>query len=280
MTRPSEAGLDTAPARVDFKPTPQRLWQRYQAAGHGSGLEEELVHRYLPLVKTVVGRLAISLPPHVEMDDLYSAGLVGLLQAVRQYDPNIGTAFEPYARLRIRGAVLDDLRRMDWVPRSVHAKARKIQSTMAELEQRLGRLPTNDEVAAALQLPLKEYEAWLEAVRPCTFICLDAVSAGEEDDDLSEHEVLADDAQGAASETVSRLELARLVAERIEQLPEIHRKVLALYYYEDYRLREIAEVCGLCESRICQIHTQSILSIRAHVEQYEAQVKRPSRNAA
>ncbi len=256
--------------RVDFTPTPQAVWQRYQVAGQGSTVEEELVHKYLPLVKTVVGRVAISLPPHVETNDLYSAGLMGLLNAVRHYNPQIGTAFEPYARLRIRGAVLDDLRRMDWVPRSVHAKARKIQTAMAELEQRHQRLPTDEEMADALQIPVAEYDRWMADVRPITFVCLDAIS-GAADDELSEHETLADESLRDTADTVSRHELARLVAERIQQLPEVHRKVLALYYYEDYRLREIAAVCGLCESRICQIHTQAILSIRLAVEQYEAQ---------
>jgi RNA polymerase sigma factor FliA len=269
------------PVLPDTKPTAHELWQRYHTDGPGSTLEEDLVKKYLPLVKTVVGRLAITLPPHVETEDLYSAGLVGLLSAVRQYDPKIGTAFEPYARLRIRGAVLDELRRMDWVPRSVHAKARKVQSVMGELEQRKGRLPTDEEVAAALNLPLGEYQQLLDEIRPATYICLDAVPASDGEEELSEHETLADESQRDAGVKVLRQELSRLIAERIEQLPEIHRKVLALYYFEDYRLREIAAICGLCESRICQIHTQAILSIRTHIEQHEAAAtKRPTPLAA
>jgi len=228
-----------------------------------------------------VGRISMTLPPHVEGDDLYSAGLMGLLSAVRQYDHNVGTAFEPYARLRIRGAVLDELRRMDWVPRSVHAKARKVQAAMSELEQRFGRLPTDEEMAAALKLPVKEYLKLLDEIRPVTFVCLDAVTSNDQGtDDLSEHELLSDASQRDVRDTVSQLELAQIVVQRVATLPEIHRKVLALYYYEDFRVREIAEICGVCESRICQIHTQAILSIRAYVAQFEAQNKHQLKRSA
>jgi RNA polymerase sigma factor for flagellar operon FliA len=262
MTTSLPATGETVKRRVEIKPTPRELWHRYHAAGPGSAHEEELVKKYLPLVKTVVGRLAISLPPHVDPEELYSAGLVGLLNAVRQYKPDIGTAFEPYARLRIRGAILDDLRRMDWIPRSVHARAKQVQAAMVEQEQRLGRLPTDEEMAAALNLPVAEYERWLEQIRPVTFVCLDALPPSEDDEELSEHETMSDDSQPPASRKVERAELARLITERITQLPDLHRKVLALYYFEDYRMREIAAITGLCTSRVCKLHTQAILAIQ------------------
>jgi len=263
----ADAGLEL----LESRPIPVDLWQKYHATGPGDSSEDELVKRYLPLVKTVVGRLAITLPPHVNGDDLYSAGLVGLLHAVRQFKPDIGTAFEPYARLRVRGAVLDELRRMDWVPRSIHLKARKIQEAMKELERKTGALPGDEEVAAALKIPLSEYEQWLEEVRPATFLCLDAVSFNQDgDSDVTEHEVLADRDQDGPFEKVSRAELAWLVAERIKQLPDTQRKILALYYYEGLRLREIAEVFGFCESHICQMHAKAILAIKSYLEQHEA----------
>src|SRR5258708_37886325 len=159
---------DARPGFLESKPNPNDLWQKYHSTGPGDSSEDELVKKYLPLVKTVVGRLAITLPPHVNGDDLYSAGLVGLLHAVRQFDPALGTAFEPYARVRIRGAVLDELRRMDWVPRSVHAKARKIQQVMAELERKTGNIPSDSDVAEALKIPLSEYDQWIDEVRPAT----------------------------------------------------------------------------------------------------------------
>src|ERR1043166_5000816 len=136
-------------------------WPSARRMKPGSALEGELVEKYVPLVKNVVGRLAMTLPPHVDGEDLYSAGLTGLLNAVRQYNPHAGTSFETYARLRIRGAVFDELRRMDWVPRSVHTKARKVQAVMNEIEQKKGRMATEQEMADGLKISLSDYHQWL-----------------------------------------------------------------------------------------------------------------------
>jgi len=217
-----------------------------------------------------VGRLAVTLPPRVLQEDLYSAGLVGLLNAVRQFDPTIGTAFEPYARVRVRGAVLDELRRMDWVPRSVHAKARKIQQVMAKLERKTGNIPSDSEVAEALKIPLSEYDQWIEEVRPATFICLDAPLSSDGENETTEHDLLSLGPQDSPLEQVSRAELSELIAERIRNLPDTQRKILALYYHEGLRLREIAAVFGFCESHICQMHAKAILTIRSFLEHHEA----------
>lgn len=247
------------------------LWQRYRRdASAGSAPEENLIQQYLPLVKAVVGRLAMALPSHVDADDLHSAGLVGLLNAVRNFDSNAGTSFETYARIRIRGSVFDELRKLDWVPRSVHSKARKIQFAMQEIEQRHGRLPTDLEVARALNLPVAEYHRWLADVRPATFVCLDAAQNSDSDDGATNYESVADLSVESPEDGVNRRELADLIAARIQQLPEMQRKVLALYYFEDMRLREIAEAFGVTESRICQIHSQAILSIKAHLKRKDA----------
>lgn len=229
----------------------------------GSTAEDDLVKQYIPLVRNVVGRLAMTLPPHVDGEDLFSAGLGGLLNAIRNYNPRAGTSFETYARLRIRGAVFDELRRMDWVPRSIHTKSRKVQAAMQRVEQRLGRIPTQDEVAAELKISPEEYSQWVEEIRPATFVCLDAAVSNEYDDTLSQYESLADTRQEDPVDGTFRREISRLIAERLEELPEMQRKVLALYYFEDMRLREIAEVFNLTESRICQIHAQGILAIKS-----------------
>lgn len=226
-----------------------------------ASLEEEQVLQHLGLVKTLAGRLAISLPAHVDAADLYSAGLVGLVDAIRNYDPIAGSTFESYARVRIRGAMIDELRRLDWVPRSVHDKARKVEETIRRLEQERGEIPTVDQIAAFMGLSLQDCEKLLEEVRPATFICLDAVCGTEGGDDR--HEWMADASQPDPSERAERRELAELILLALRRLPEAQRKVLALYYFEDLRLREIAQVLGVTESRICQIHTQAILSIRA-----------------
>lgn len=205
----------------------------------------------------------MTLPPHVDGEDLFSAGLTGLLSAVRQYNPRAGTSFETYARLRIRGSILDELRRMDWVPRSVHTKARKVQGVMNEIEQKKGRPATEAEMATALKISIPEYREWMEEIRPASFICLDAAFGNDSDDSGSQYESMADQRQENPCDGTSRREVARVISARLQELPEMQRKVLALYYFEDMRLREIAEAFGLTESRICQIHAQAILTIKS-----------------
>jgi RNA polymerase sigma factor FliA len=256
-------------AARDVHPTSQELWQRYHQK-NDSPAENALVERYLPLVRSALGRLAMTLPEHVDQDDLNSAGLIGLLQALRNYDPASGSTFETYARLRVRGAMLDELRRMDWVPRTVHEKARKIQDTIVQVEQRLGRVPTDSEVAKALNISLSEYGDLLTEIRPATFICLDATCNVDGGDAGSLCDVVADPSGEGPLEQASRNELKKIILQRLKELPEAQRKVLALYYGEDLHLREIAELLGLTESRICQIHSQAILSIRSYVQRLEA----------
>lgn len=204
----------------------------------------------------------MSLPPHVDIEDLYGAGVVGLLNALRRFDPNSRAAFETYARVRIRGAVLDELRRLDWVPRSVHEKARKVQTVMQQIEQEKGAVPTNSEMARGMELSLEDYRQLLDDIRPATFVCLDSARSLEHEDGASQYETVADERQDDPGRGAVRRELARVIMERLETLPEAQRKVLALYYFEDLRLRDIAEAFGVTESRICQIHAQAILAIR------------------
>jgi RNA polymerase sigma factor FliA len=256
-------------APLEVHPSAQELWNRYHHRGD-TPAENALVEKYLPLVKSALGRLAITLPDHVDHDDLNSAGLMGLLQALRNYDPCCGTSFETYARLRVRGSMLDELRRMDWVPRTVHEKARRIQETISQVEQRLGRLPTDSEVARALNISNSEYGDLLAEVRPATFICLDAVCSVEGAEASSLCDVIADPSAEGPVEVASRNELKEIILQRLKDLPDTQRKVLALYYGEDLHLREIAELLGLTESRICQIHSQAILSIRSYVQRLEA----------
>jgi len=250
-------------------PSSQELWQRYHRRAEAD-VENALVEKYLPLVSAVMGRLAMTLPDHVDHDDLYSTGLLGLLQAMRNYDPTCGTSFETYARVRVRGAMLDELRRMDWVPRTIHEKARKVKNMMSQFEQSTGKTPTEAQMAKALGISVKEYEALLNEVRPAAFVCLDAAGAAEDGDGGALHEVIADLTEDSPVEKVSQRELKQVILERMKELPEMQRKVLALYYVEDMHLREIAEVFGLTESRICQIHSQAILAIRAYLQRFES----------
>jgi RNA polymerase sigma factor for flagellar operon FliA len=264
MSNASSTLTPPAQAKVRVKD----LSQCYGRVVPGSSAEDDLVQKHLPLVRQVVGRLAMSMPAHVDQDDLYSSGLVGLLNAVRNFDPHGGSSFESYARVRIRGAIFDELRKLDWVPRSVHDKARKVQAVMQQLEQALGQPPADAEMAKALKLSVAEYHELIEEIRPATFVCLDASPVGE-DDDESRHDRIADESQVNPLDSTARREVAAIIAKRITQLPEMQRKVLALYYFEDLRLREIAEAFGVTESRICQIHSQAILAIRSFLKQQE-----------
>lgn len=248
---------------------PHDLWQRYHCTADPEA-ENTLVEGYLPLVRTVVGRVAMTLPAHVCAEDLYSAGLVGLLQAIRSFSPDGGASFETFARFRIRGAVLDELRRLDWVPRMVHDKARKIQNAIRALEQQLDGPPTEDRVAAALGISSGEYQDWLQEVRPVAFVCLDVAPRADGPENVTQHDSIPDDSQENPFDWAVRSDLKDLIAQRIRQLPPIQQKVLALYYFEDLRLREIAEAFELTESRISQIHSQAILTIRSHIERQEA----------
>jgi RNA polymerase sigma factor for flagellar operon FliA len=270
---PEETAAPTAPTATAAPGLmAQELWQRYhqQKSGTKTDTENSLVQKYLPLVAAVVNRLAMTLPEHVDHDDLYSVGLIGLLQALRNYNPTCGTSFETYARVRVRGAMLDELRRMDWVPRTIHEKARRIKAVLGELEQKLGKTPTEAQMAKAMNISLKEYEELLDEVRPAAFVCLDAVNASEDGDSGPLYEVIADQTHEGPVEKVSNNELKQVIFERLKELPEMQRKVLALYYLEDMHLREIAEVFKLTESRICQIHAQAILSIRSYLQRFES----------
>jgi RNA polymerase sigma factor FliA len=271
----------TAPGVIAATPSPsaQELWQRYHRQVDPDA-ENALIAKYLPLVSSAVARLAMTLPDHVDRDDLHSVGLVGLLQALRNFDPACGNSFEAYARMRVRGAMLDELRRMDWMPRTIHEKARKLQNAMLELEQQLGKSPTDAQMARALKISVPAYFQLLNEVRPAAFVCLDALNSSEESDGGSLYEVISDTAAENPVEQTSRLELKQVIFERLKELPPIQRKVLALYYIEDMHLREIAEAFNLTESRICQIHAQAILTIRAYVLRLESGLVKPSATAS
>ena len=217
--------LEEIPTTAEENRAKQReIWQRYAKSGPGSDLENGLVEQYMPLVKTVVGRLAMSLPSHVNSDDLYSAGLVGLLNAVRRFNPQNGSSFETYARVRIRGAVFDELRRLDWVPRSVHDKAKKVEQTMYELSQRKGSLPSDIEMAKALNLSLNQYEELLDEIRPASYVCLDSVQTSDGEHTGGSYDVVADESQIDPGEGTSMREMASLIEERLQQLPESRLK--------------------------------------------------------
>ncbi|MEY2600524.1 MAG: hypothetical protein RLZZ142_2783 [Verrucomicrobiota bacterium] len=223
---------------------------------------EAMLERHLPMIRAVVDRMRIFLPAALEVQDLYSVGFHGLINAIQKYDPTQGSAFAGFAAIHIRGAVRDELRRMDWTPRSVRDKAKRVRGAMDRLEQRLGRPPLEAEVAQELQLGLEEYWSILDDIRPVSFVPLDDEVGTEEGHEAALHERIADDAQEGAREALERKELREVLLGQLTKLPELQRKVLAMYYFENMRLSEIALAFHLTEGRISQIHTQAVMSLR------------------
>ena len=273
---PGPAKKSPAPAPAVSQPSPKSaaaaaVWRTYQGAESSTLDEKALTERYLPLVRSVVDRIRINLPPHIEAEDLYSVGILGLIAAVKNYDPKQNNTFAAYASRRIRGSVLDELRRLDWRPRRARAKARRIKEVIADIEQQNGRPATDEEVRKVLGLSAKEYAKWLEEAKPACFLALDQSPDEENGERASLHEIIADDTDVLARDDMERRELQELVAQRIRQLPDIPRKILAMYYHENMRLAEIASVFNLTESRICQIHAQTIIGLRGYIQRVREQ---------
>jgi len=226
---------------------------------------EQLVEEYLPLVKSVLGKMRMNIPSHVDFDDLHSVGVTGLMAAIHKYDPSKGKTFVHYSLIRIRGAILDELRRMDWMPRANRSDAKKLQQVVRDLEVKLNRPATEEDICKELGLDSGEYAKLMDRIRPVTMVPLDKSPNLDEPEGSSMHEAIADDTEMNAREEAERNEMIEMMRERITKLPEMPRKILAMYYFEDMRLAEIAEVFGLTESRICQIHSQAVISLRAYL---------------
>jgi RNA polymerase sigma factor for flagellar operon FliA len=221
------------------------------------------LEEYLPLVKFIAGRLAIGLPRSVEVDDLINAGVVGLIEAYRNFDVNKGVKFETYASLRIRGSILDELRGMDWVPRSVRARSREIERVLARIENELGRQPTEEELAGALGVGMDEYYEMIEDVSSTALLSLDEMTYGEDDDKpVPLVDTLRSPEAVNALGQLEREEMRDLLADSLGQLSEQERLVVALYYYEELTLKEIGQVLELSESRVSQLHTKAVMSLR------------------
>ena len=237
----------------------------YEAASRGSW-RPEYVEGYLPLVKRIAGRLAISLPPHVDEDDIIGYGVFGLLDALQRFEPARGWKFETYATIRIRGAMIDGLRTMDWVPHSARQKVKRVQDGFTELESRLGRAVTSEEVADLLQVEVKEIEKGLAQAQMLSLTSFDETSVNNEGDNSSNPlSLLVDPDAEEAYQGVEKDEQKQILAVAVEKLPDKEKLVVALYYQEELTLKEIAAVMKLSESRISQLHSQAILRLRGRL---------------
>jgi RNA polymerase sigma factor FliA len=223
---------------------------------------ERQILEHLPQVRLIARRIQERLPESVSLEDLVSTGVVGLISAIDKFDPRHNVKLKTYAEYKIRGAILDSLRGLDWAPRQKRRKAKQIEAAVAEAEHRLQRCPTEEEIAAELKISLEEYHDWLVEVRGLNIASLE-YAGGDSGRNLLHY--LPDSEENLPSRLLERSELERLLAEGIDAIPEIERTVLSLYYHEELTLREIAQVVNLHESRVSQLKSQAILRLRGQL---------------
>ncbi|HEV7180695.1 MAG TPA: FliA/WhiG family RNA polymerase sigma factor [Candidatus Baltobacteraceae bacterium] len=227
---------------------------------------EEIVHKYLHLVKYVAGRISVNLPPNVEINDLINDGILGLIDAIEKYDDARGVKFETYAITRINGAILDALRSLDWVPRAVRQRARELERVYQELETLHGRVPTSEEVAERMGLAPKEYDHLIQRVRGTAVLSLEEFLPNEKGYEIPLVDTLRDDDNDVMSEVEAREVRSELV-QAVENLPPQERTVIKLYYFEGQTLKEIKGALGVSESRVSQIHAQAVIHLRQRLRE-------------
>jgi RNA polymerase sigma factor for flagellar operon FliA len=247
----------------------QSLWRQFRLNNDDKGLRDRLILTYAPLVKYVAGRLGSGLPAHVDEGDLVSYGLLGLIGAIERYDPDRDVKFETYAIARVRGSIIDELRAMDWVPRSVRARARDIERAIADLERGLHRAPTDEEISERLGVSTEELEGSLTDISRSSIAALDELwtvnSAGGGGDQLALIDTIEDTGATDPQGSLSRTEVKEAIGEAMARLPEREKLVVTLYYYEELTLREIGEVLGVTESRVSQLHSKAILRLKSRL---------------
>ena len=242
----------------------EALWERYKETD-GRDARDQLILHYSPLVKYVAGRVAVGLPQNVDQADLVSYGIFGLIDAIEKFNPERGFKFETYAISRIKGSILDELRSIDWVPRSVRAKARALEKAYAKLEGDLHRTPTDAELAEELDLSEAQLAQLLSQISFVGMAALDEMLAGgDRGESMTLGDTIADGSRGPVN-IYEAEETRQLLAETINRMPEREKLVLTLYYSESLTLAEIGEVLRVTESRVCQIHTKAVLALRSRM---------------
>ena len=243
--------------------TEDELWQRYRKTKDTS-IRDTLIKQYAPLVKYVAGKVAMGMPHNVEFDDLVSYGVIGLFDAIEKYDPEKNVKFKTYAVTRIRGAIFDELRQIDWVPRTIRQKAREVESAISALEAHLGRTATEQEIARALGISEQEYQKTIQKISGTSILSLNDVwFSSDENDKISIQDSIESPQSLNPDVIVEKDEMRRVIAEAINELPDKEKKILVLYYYEDLTLKDIGRVMEVTESRVSQLHTKAIVHLRS-----------------
>jgi len=243
------------------------LWRRYKD-DRDEKARERLVLAYAPLVKYVAGRMSSGLPSHVEESDLISYGLLGLISAIERFEPEREIKFETFAITRIKGSIIDELRSLDWVPRSVRTKAREIERMNAKLEHKLHRAPTDKEMAEGLEVTVEEFQESLVRISNSSVVALDELwtVSDSSGDQVSLLDTIQDPQAADPATEMDTTEMKDRLADAIARLPEREKLVVALYYYENLTLREIGEVLGVTESRVSQLHTKAVLRLKSRLQ--------------
>jgi RNA polymerase sigma factor for flagellar operon FliA len=243
--------------------TEEELWSMYRN-DKDPAIRDAFIRQYAPLVKYVAGKVAASMPNTVEFEDLVGFGVFGLLDAIEKFDPEKNVKFKTYAVTRIRGAIFDELRSIDWVPRSVRQKTKEIEDAVVNLEAKLGRPASDQEIASSMGVSEDEFLRTMLKISSTSVLSLNDVwYSGDETDKISIGESIESPSSMNPDSTVEREEIKRVIVQAINELPEKEKKVLVLYYYEDLTLKEIGQVLDVTESRVSQLHTKAILRLRA-----------------
>ncbi|MCL1818493.1 MAG: RNA polymerase sigma factor WhiG [Spirochaetaceae bacterium] len=239
------------------------LWRKFKKT-KDSAIRDAFVKQYAPLVKYVAGKIAVGMPHNVEFDDLVGFGVFGLFDAIQKFDPDKHVKFKTYAVTRIRGAIFDELRSIDWVPRSVRQKSREVEDTMRHLESSLGRAASDKELAGAMGVSVKEFEKTLLKISSTSILSLsDIWYTGEDNDKVSIGDSIESPRSMNPEAIVEKEEVRQVIMRTLDELPDKEKKVLVLYYYEDLTLKEIGRVLEVTESRVSQLHTKAIMRLRS-----------------
>lgn len=251
---------------TDSAPTAAKAPRRGTAQGELAGTKDQIIREYAPLIKYIAQKIAARLPANIELDDLISAGVIGLMDAIDKYDPTRDNKFKTYAEFRIRGAILDELRAQDWVPRSVREKSKMLERAFVKIEQEKGRPATDEEVCAELGMNTAEYHELLSQVRSVSLLSYEDLNSFSRSDKKAALGLGENGRSPTPFSEVNTMGLKRLIAEAIKDLPEKQRLVLSLYYYEDLNLKEIGKVLDVTESRVSQLHTQAVIRLKAKLK--------------